>query len=89
MLEMARFTGLVQNSSGQVDFCSSVTISLTLLSRDLLTSRLTSNQRYNGQQITVSKNLFLKHMTVPDFVCVCGRGGWGGNQYNISFGKRG
>ena len=35
-------------------------ISLALRARDIFTSRLTSNQWYIGQQITVSKNLFLK-----------------------------
>ena len=38
---------------------SSVNISLGLRAPDISTSRLTSNQRDIGQQITVSKNLFL------------------------------
>ena len=38
-------------------------ISFALQAREISTSRLTSNQRYVGQQITVSKNLFLKHHT--------------------------
>ena len=36
-------------------------ISLAPRAHDISTSRLTSNQCYIGQQITVSKNLFLKH----------------------------
>ena len=39
---------------------SSVNISLALRAREISISRLTSNQRYIGQQITVNKNLFLK-----------------------------
>ena len=39
---------------------SSVNVSLALCARDISTLRLTSNQWYIGQQITVTKILFLK-----------------------------
>ena len=47
-------------NTSQVGGQSSVNISLALHARDVTTSRLTFNQRYIGQQIIVSKNLFLK-----------------------------
>ena len=43
----------------------SVNISIALCASEISTSRLTSNQLYIGQQITVSKNLFL--MQKPSF----------------------
>ena len=53
-------SGLLPNISlviGQL----SVNISLALCTHEISTSRLTSNQRYIEQHITVSKNLFLKY----------------------------
>ena len=44
---------------------SSVNISLALCARDISISRLTFNQWYIGQQIIVSKNLFLKQCLKP------------------------